>query len=245
MRQIFPVHDEEPDLDALYEWDAPGLAERGWLRANMVSTVDGAATGPNGLSGSINTAGDRQVFGMLRGRADVILAGASTVRREGYRPPRPKPEYQDARARAGQAPAPAVCIVTRTCDLDADSDLFADARVIIATTSDPVYAEARSKLKHAAEVLELGDSSVDLSALREALVERGLVRMLLEGGPHSLGEFSEADLVDEWCVTVSPLAIAGNHMRISVAPEQSRQLELGHVLEDDSSLFCRWLVKRD
>jgi riboflavin biosynthesis pyrimidine reductase len=52
----------------------------------MVSSVDGAATGDSGKSGSLNNAADKRVFDHLRSVADVIVVGAGTARAEGYRP---------------------------------------------------------------------------------------------------------------------------------------------------------------
>lgn len=57
-----------------------------WLRVNMVSTVDGAATGDSGTSSSINNDADQAAFGALRAWCDVIVVGAGTARAEGYRP---------------------------------------------------------------------------------------------------------------------------------------------------------------
>lgn len=57
-----------------------------WLRVNMVSSLDGAATGESGKSGSLNNAADKEVFHHLRSVADVIVVGAGTARAEGYRP---------------------------------------------------------------------------------------------------------------------------------------------------------------
>ena len=56
-----------------------------WLRVNFVSTVDGAATGEDGRSGTINNEIDHQVFEVLREQADVVVIGAGTARVEGYR----------------------------------------------------------------------------------------------------------------------------------------------------------------
>ena len=55
-------------------------AEQTWVRANFVSTLDGAATGADGRSGSINTGADREVFALLRALSDVVLVGAGTAR---------------------------------------------------------------------------------------------------------------------------------------------------------------------
>jgi len=68
-------------VEELYAWP-----DRPWLRVNMVSTVDGAAQGPDGRSGSINNDVDQEVFDALRVDADVLLVGAGTVRTEGYGP---------------------------------------------------------------------------------------------------------------------------------------------------------------
>lgn len=73
-----------PDTDDLGELYA--VPRTPWLRVNMVSTVDGAATGESGRSGSINNAVDKVVFDHLRATADVVVVGAGTARAEGYGP---------------------------------------------------------------------------------------------------------------------------------------------------------------
>lgn len=73
------------DLDELYAVPAD-RPDGPWLRVNMITTLDGAATGDSGRSGSINNAVDQQVFDRLRALADVIVVGAGTARVEGYGP---------------------------------------------------------------------------------------------------------------------------------------------------------------
>src|SRR5687767_5218558 len=72
---------DSDDLKTLYA--AP---KQPWLRVNMITTLDGAATGESGTSNSINNAADKRVFDTLRGLADAIIVGAGTARIEGYRP---------------------------------------------------------------------------------------------------------------------------------------------------------------
>jgi hypothetical protein len=90
----------EPELIALHARDRT----HGHVRANMVASVDGAATGGDGRSGTLGTPADARVFAVLRALADVVLVGAGTVRAEGYRE-LPVPEHlQDARHDAGLGP---------------------------------------------------------------------------------------------------------------------------------------------
>src|SRR3954468_5474253 len=71
---------EASDLEELYR--PPTLP---WLRVNMVSTLDGAANGESGKSGSINNDADKRVFHALREQADAIVVGAGRARAERYR----------------------------------------------------------------------------------------------------------------------------------------------------------------
>lgn len=75
------VGPEAGTLDELY---APPDGQ--WLRVNMVSTVDGAAQGSDGKTGSINNPVDKEVFHLLRRQSEVIIVGGGTARAERYGP---------------------------------------------------------------------------------------------------------------------------------------------------------------
>ncbi|NEC25806.1 pyrimidine reductase family protein, partial [Streptomyces sp. SID8111] len=85
------------ELAAAYAYPEPGPGGPApWLRANMVSTLDGAAQ-HDGRSQPISCAADMRIFGTLRALADVVVVGAETVRQEGYRPARARAEFAAAR----------------------------------------------------------------------------------------------------------------------------------------------------
>lgn len=252
MRMLLPrVADDltDADLDDAYAW--PGWpAPQPWLRANMVSTVDGAARGPEGLSGAISGEADKRVFGRLRGLADVVLAGAGTVRAEGYKPARDKPTFADRRRDAGQAPTPVIAVVSRSLHLDLASELFAapGSRPVV-VTSDASDPELRRRTAEHADVLVAGDDKVDLAAAVAQLNERGLVRIHAEGGPSLLGDLAAADVLDELLLTVSPVLAGGSYAGGPEIPrilagvplaDAPRPLSLVHVLEDEGTLFLRY-----
>ena len=67
----------------------------------MVTTLDGAAAGPDGLSGSISGEADKLVFDAVRREADAVLIGAGTMRAERYGPFRePGPARHRQRGRS-------------------------------------------------------------------------------------------------------------------------------------------------
>jgi riboflavin biosynthesis pyrimidine reductase/DNA-binding MarR family transcriptional regulator len=216
-----------------------------WLRANMVASADGAAY-LDGRSGGLSSAADRRLFAVLRALADVVLVGAGTARAEKYKPARRRPEL--APLRAGRSHTPPIALVSRALDLDLSAPLFAqappDARTIV-ITCDAAPGQARAAAAKVADVIVAGELAVDLDGALAALNDRSLGRVLCEGGPTLLGQLAAAGLVNELCLTVSPLLAGPGPSRITVgAPFSAQQMALVHVLRADETLFCRYMVLR-
>ncbi|WP_433224486.1 pyrimidine reductase family protein [Microtetraspora malaysiensis] len=236
MRRIHPDIEEDPDLVAAYA-QPPGE----WLRINMVASADGGAW-LKGLSGGLSSEGDRRIFGILRGLSDVILAGAATVRTEGYGPVRPRESWRALRA--GRPPAPPVAVVTRRLDLDLGSPLFTEtepyARTIVITT-ESAPADRRAEAAKNADVIVAGEYRVDLTLAVHELRDRGLATILCEGGPRLNAQLAAAGLVDELCLTLSPLLIGGDAARILNGTASQTRLGLAQVLQEEGFLFCRYV----
>jgi riboflavin biosynthesis pyrimidine reductase len=248
MRRLLPTYDEDlTDADLLAAYAYPPTPDGGrWLRANMVSTADGAATA-DGVSHGISGDADRRLFLLQRGLADAVVVGARTVRVEGYGPGRPREEFAELRKAAGQAPAPAVAVITNSLDLDFGSALFTDAVTpTIVITGEAAPADRLDAARAAGEVLVAGAGMVDLTCAIEALSARGHRRLLCEGGPHLLAQLAGAGLLDELCLTVSPLLVGGTAPRVltGAGPAEPARLRIGHVLEEDAFLFLRYGVAR-
>jgi riboflavin biosynthesis pyrimidine reductase len=251
MRQLLPearADLTDTQLDELYGWP-----ESPWLRANMVSTIDGAAASPDGLSEGISSPADRRIFGRLRGLADVVLVGAGTARSEGYRPARVKQDFADRRAVNGQNVVPAIAVVSRSAQLDLSMPLYANPLVpTIVITSHSADSSLVDAARATCEVIVCGQSDVDLPMAITALHERGLTRIHSEGGPRLLADLVAADLLDELLLTLSP-AIAGGSfggdgeiLRIlqgSPNPHGLRATTLHHLIEEDSNLFASYHLR--
>src|SRR5215467_11467059 len=252
MRQVYPGGSALTDaaLAALYDYPDLGPPPARWLRANMVASLDGAATA-DGRSGGLSGEADRQVFAMLRAHADVILVGAGTARAERYAPVRPESEgVRWAWLRDGRPLSPPIAVVTRELDLDLDSALIAGtlphARTIIITTSSAMPGRRDAAAARNAEVIIAGEASVDMKAAVDALAERGLQRVSCEGGPHLLAQLADAGLLDELCLTISPLVTGPGADRIvtgglAMPGGHTLPFRLVHVLEDESYLLCRYV----
>ncbi|WP_328751214.1 pyrimidine reductase family protein [Streptomyces sp. NBC_00285] len=262
MRRLFPVTDEtairSPEPGSGHDWSLAELAtayaypELGpgpgtpevWLRANMVSTIDGAAQ-HDGRSQPISTATDMRIFGTLRALADVVIAGAETVRQEGYRPARVRDEFAGMREAAGQGPVPAVAVITASLDLDFSLPLYTSPLVptLILTGAAAAPDRIAAAEKAGARVVIAGDGvGVDPARAVRALAELGHTRLLTEGGPRLLGQLVAAGVLDELCLTLSPMLTAGGAQRIAGGPSVAvpARFVLDSLLEEDGFLFSRY-----
>jgi riboflavin biosynthesis pyrimidine reductase len=238
MRRLVPSYDEDVDLLVAYAYPT----DRAWVRANMVTSLDGSAV-RDGRSSGLSSDADKEVFAVLRALSDVLLVGAGTARAEGYRALGPKPAYADLRSSLGLRAAPVLALVSGRLDLDPGSGLFhggAERTVVVTCErSDP---EARARLAAVAEVVVAGTERVDLGAALDELAGRGLGRVLCEGGPSLLSDLVAAGRLDELCLTLSPQVVGGVGPRIVHGPELAATFSLAHVLEGDGVLLARYLA---
>lgn len=217
---VGPDIGESTDLADLY-----AVPRTPWLRVNMVGTVDGAATGETGTTGSINNAVDKQVFDQLRAMADVIVVGAGTARAEGYR----------------SADRPLV-VVSRRGEVPEQLRDAPPGSVLMATCSAAEQVDRAREVLGADQVLALGSHRVDLALLKQVLADRGWANQLCEGGPHLLRDLLAAGVADELCATTVPRLVAGEHPRITQGPPIDVPLRLHLLLEAEGTLLARWLT---
>ena len=242
--ELFPHPSGPLDAAELLARYAPADRSAPALRVGFIESVDGSST-LGGLSGGLGAPADKAVFDTLRGVADVVLVGAGTARGEGYGALTVGDRFVDWRRASALSDHPAMALVSGRLDLDPASDLFAKAPTPpLVFTARSAPADARARLEEVATVIDAGDTRVDVAVVRRELHARGLVQILCEGGPSLFGELVAADLVDELCLTLSPVLEGGAGRRITTAPGGGttvpRGLELAHLLRSGSMLLSRW-----
>ena len=212
-------------------------ADRSWLRVNFVSSLDGAVTGADGRSGSINTPADFTVFSLLRRLADVVVVGAGTVRAEGY------PALRDE-----DPTAPVLAVVSNRGALPetvaAMTSPQGSALLLTRRGADRVALDRARGVLGDDNVVLVGEDEVDLLQARKALEDRGLRQMLSEGGPGLFGSMLAAGVVDEVDLTWAPTVVGGDHDRIVKAGDLDVALRPMTLVEEDGTVIGRWAVVR-
>jgi riboflavin biosynthesis pyrimidine reductase len=263
VRQIFPVTGQElevvpgagggplpqpiRELAALYGNEAcpTTAADRPWLRANMISSVDGASA-LSGRSGGLGGPADRMVFTVLRSLADVILVGAGTVRAEHYGPVPPDGVW--AGLRAGKAPTPPIAVVSNSLDLDGCPRLLGSSPPTILITTATAPIDRVAALDGRARIIRAGHDQVNVGEAVTALADLGYRQIVAEGGPKLLGQLAEAGLVDELCLTISPVLAGGTAGRVVASSDEkaaTTSLRLAHILADNGFLMTRYVRPAD
>jgi riboflavin biosynthesis pyrimidine reductase len=226
------------DLLSLYRTGKQPL-----VRMNFVSSFDGAVE-VDGLSAGLGGDADKQVFGILRGMADGILVGAGTMRAEHYRAVRPTAARREWRTSVGLAEYPRLIVVSGSLNLDPAQAAFSDAPVRpLIITHGAADDERRDALSAVADILVHGVDRVDMrAALVELRSAYGVDHVLCEGGPALFGTLHAADLVDEVCLTISPLLAGAGSGRIIAGPSGPvTRMALKHAITSEGYLLLRYV----
>jgi riboflavin-specific deaminase-like protein len=245
VRQIFPSAVADIDPVAAYD-EARTAGARPWVVTDMVASVDGG-TAVAGRSGGLGSPGDKAVFRALRSIADVILVGAGTARAEDYRAVTLDEPTRHRRAARGQPAVPRLALVSGRLDLDPASPMFSDAaEAPLVFTTSRAAAEGAARFADVAEVVAAGDDTADLPTVMAELANRQVGIVLVEGGPTLNGQMVAAGLVDEWCLSVAPMLLAGESARVAhgPAPDAPVVLRLHRLLEEDGYLFATYRAVR-
>jgi riboflavin biosynthesis pyrimidine reductase len=255
-----------PELMALYGrlsfTSHPG---RPYVISNFVSTLDGVVSldAPGKTVGDVISGSNQQdsmVMGLLRAAADIVMVGAGTLRASPHHIWTPQhifPPYADAykilRDRMGKPPSPLNVIVTARGNVDLSLPVFQSKKVsvLIVTTMIGARRINKKNIPESTQVIE-GSDTTSLTA-REILKAIGTISpscetILIEGGPHLMGDFFAERCLDELFLTLAP-QVAGRESSIErlgvvaekiFAPEHPVWGTLVSVKRGGSHLFLRY-----
>jgi riboflavin biosynthesis pyrimidine reductase len=198
----------------------PPHSGRPYVIGNFVATLDGVTSlqAPGHVVGSpISGANphDHFVMGLLRAAADAVIVGAGTLRagtHHAWTPDHACPAFAGAYRRfrdaLGKPGLPLNVIVTARGDVDPSWPLFrsGEVPVLIVTTAAGAQRLRGRRWPRPVQVLE-GEGATRLST-RSVLGAEARVRagdlVLVEGGPHLLGDFFAEQCLDEQFLTLAP-----------------------------------------
>ncbi len=177
---------------------------RPWVIAKWAMSLDGKTATRTGDSQWISNEESRRRVHALRGRVDGIMVGSGTARKDNprltARPPGPRTATR--------------VVVDWHATLAADSLLLAtldEAPLLVAVGPFAPLADVRRLRDAGCELLHCSDEAPQqrLSQLLDALGQRPMTNVLVEGGSRLLGALFDARLIDEVHVFIGPRVIGG------------------------------------
>lgn len=203
------VSDAARDLFDIY---VPVRVPGDLVIGQLGQSLDGRIATESGASHFVTGPADIERLHRLRALVDAVIVGTATVASDDPR----------LTVRLAEGPDPVRVVLDPSAQLDAERRVFSDAggrTLVVRRGPEGATAEA---LPH--EVLYIPWSEpkgLNLTLLLEQLRERGLRRVLVEGGGVTVSRFLQAGLLDRLHLAVAPLLIGSGRPSITLDPVAS------------------------
>ena len=189
------------------------MADRPYTLLSCSMSLDGYLANATEQRLVLSNAADLDRVDAVRADFDAILVGAATVRKDNPRLLVRKEARRADRIAGGRTSSPIRVTVTGRGELDACANFFggAESEKLVYCASSAV-AGARRRFGHLATVID-GGQPVDMRRLSEDLCDRGVQRLMVEGGGLVHTQFLLGDLVDELHLVVAPFFVGDSRAR--------------------------------
>ncbi|GAA2078072.1 hypothetical protein GCM10009840_11190 [Pseudolysinimonas kribbensis] len=194
------------------------MTERPYVTLSCAMSIDGYLDGDPPRRLAMSNAADFDRVDEVRAGHDAIMVGASTLRRDNPRLLVRSAERRMRRVEAGMPAGPAKVTVTSSGDLPRDAAFFTAGDVDRYVYAPVARARRlRSRIAGAATVVGLGER-VTMAAVLDDLADRGIRRLMVEGGGQLLTQFLADDLVDELQLVIAPFFVGESRAPRVVGP---------------------------
>jgi 2,5-diamino-6-(ribosylamino)-4(3H)-pyrimidinone 5'-phosphate reductase len=228
------------------------VATRPYVFVNMAMTADGKIDTVERQGARISGEADTARVDALRAGADAIMVGGHTLISEDPR----LTGLVDRRVAHGLPAQPVKVGVVSYLSLQGPPSISGEGAFlragggrVVVFTSDRTAPDVVAALeRQGAEVLVMGAERVDLARALKTLADRGVERLMVEGGSTIVAALLDDGLVDELQLTIAPLVFGGATAPTAVGgPGRSRASALRLRLAEsstspDGDVVLRYLV---
>jgi 5-amino-6-(5-phosphoribosylamino)uracil reductase len=174
---------------------------------SVATSIDGYIddTGPDRLF--LSNAEDFDRVDQVRADSDAILVGAGALRADNSRLVVRSETRRSERVACGKPEHPLKVAVTGSGKLDPGLNFWHHGDKKVVYTTDTGAPRLRELFDGLADLVPLGDGSIDFGALLDDLGGRGVRRLMVEGGSSIHTAFLSAGLVDEIQLAIAPIVV--------------------------------------
>jgi 5-amino-6-(5-phosphoribosylamino)uracil reductase len=189
------------------------MADRPYTLLSCGVSIDGYLDGVTVKRLPLSNDADLDRVDAVRASCDAILVGANTVRNDNPRLLVRSPERRLDRVARGLGQSPVKVTVTSHGELDPRANFFSagDTEKLVYCQSASVSTVCR-RLRHVATVVDAGQP-LEMRRICEDLFDRGVQRLMVEGGASIHTQFLTEDLADELDLVVAPFFVGDSRAR--------------------------------
>ena len=183
------------------------MNRRPYITLSCAMSIDGYLDSESPRRLAMSNAADFDRVDQLRAESDAVMVGASTVRRDDPRLLVRSEERRMLRLASGLPSSPVKVTVTCSGDLPATSAFFCAGDVEkLVYCPKATESRLRGELGDVATVVGLGEQ-VTMPEVADDLAERGVGRLMIEGGGKVHTQFLIDNLVDELQLVIAPFFV--------------------------------------
>jgi len=186
------------------------MADRPYTVLSCGMSIDGYLSAGSATRLMLSNDADFDRVDGERAASDAILVGAGTIRQDNPRLLVRSPERRAERVARGLTPSPTKVTLTKRAELDCAASFFASDGTdkIVYCPSDAV-PRARGRLGAVAAVVDAGRPPT-MRRVCDDLGDRGVRRLMVEGGGSVHTQLLTDDLADELQLVVAPFFVGNS-----------------------------------
>lgn len=213
---------------------------------SVAVSLDGYIDDPSPQRLLMSNAADFDRVDQVRASVDAILIGAQTMRADNPRLLVNSEERRDARIARGLPAYPLKVTISGSGKLSRELKFWHHGGEKLVYTTDLGYPLVARELRGLAAVVSLGATAVDPERVLEDLGERGIGRLMIEGGSQIHTEFLSKGLADELHLAIAPIVVGqGAAPRfLNEAVFKPGRMGLAEVRQIGDIAFIRYLPKQ-
>ena len=225
------------------------MTERPYVMLSVAASVDGYIDDDTGERLLLSNDEDFDRVDEVRAGVDAILVGANTIRRDNPRLLVRSDDRRKARMDRGLPESPLKVTVSATGDLDPSAKFFSTGdvgKVVYVPTA--TAANALDSVGQVSTVVDAGPV-VDLGYVLDDLAQRGVQRLMVEGGGTMHTQFLAADLADEIHLVVAPFFVGDSNAPRFVGDARfpqgpANRMELADVQQIGDVVLLRYVPRK-
>ncbi len=221
------------------------------VSVNVAMSADGKISTRERRQVRISGDQDRARVDRMKAESDAIMVGIGTVLADNPSLTVKSADLRKERQEQGREENPIRIVVDSQARTPPKADILhkgGGVRIIaVAENADP---ERVKTLTLYADVIRAGTSEVDLPLLMERLWDRGVRRLMVEGGGRLIGSLFHERLVDELSTYIGNIVIGGDGSPTPadgagfLREEEFVRLRLQEVCPLEEGVLIRWIVEK-